>query len=305
MDLVISVIKADLNNALNAGRVMLVSFFVLAVFIRYIGILSHHANWADVIVRLVIGFVLLQNYTWIMDTTRTVISDVDQTVNPEQDYVTQYANMSQTMQTKNENTTSQSILTQITTAVTNFGRYTLRNLIINLSFIFYGLISKIMEAIRYSMAGILYKTGPVLIPLILFESTGRVVKGWYTSYISVLCWPILWHITLSIAVNIGNQIMSNGGVEQFASLNFAVCFVLIFAPFIINSFIAGVGSGSASGLAGLMSSNTTTGLVASTGQAGFKLTGGFINDKFTKNATTSSGPFKDTMMGGNGGGDKK
>ncbi|MBF0490206.1 MAG: type IV secretion system protein [Candidatus Omnitrophica bacterium] len=299
MDLVISVIKVDLGNCLNAGRYMLVSLFILAVFIRYVGLLSHHVNWADVILRLVIGFILLQNYVWIMDTTRNMVCGVDQMITPEQDFVNQYANMSQTMQTKNENTTNQSILTQVANAVVNFGRYTIRNLIINLSFIFYALFAKVMEAIRYSMVAILYKTGPVLIPLLLFESTANVVKGWYTSYVSVLCWPILWHIILSIAVSLGNQIMTNGGLEQFACLNFAVCFVLIFSPFIINSFVAGLGVGSSSGLAGMMSSTATGNLMTSTGHAGLKTTAFIIADKFLKTPTTSSGKFKDYMLGDN------
>ncbi|MBI3601515.1 MAG: type IV secretion system protein [Candidatus Omnitrophica bacterium] len=302
MDLVLSVVKTDLANALNAGRYMLASLFMLAVFVRYAGILSHHVSWADVIVRLVVGFVLLQNYTWIMDTTRNIVAGVDQTINPQQDFVSQYASMSQTMQTKNENTTNQSILGQIANATVNFFRYTLRNLVINLSFIFYALVSKIMEAVRYSMAAILYKTGPVIIPLVLFESTGRVVKGWFTSYVSVLCWPILWHIVLSIAVAIGSQIMTNGGLEQFAALNFAVCFVLVFSPFIINSFVSGVGAGSSAGLAGLMSSSATTNLLNQTGLAGFKTATGFIDDRFMKNPTTSSGKFKDTMLGDNNSG---
>ena len=296
MDQIIQAVQVDLPNSINAGHIMLVSLFVVAVFVRYTGLLSHQVNWADVIVRLVIGFVLLQNYTAIMDTTRTIVSDVDITINPTQDYVTQYATMSQNIQQRQQSLTRQSILTQIGNGF--FGPFSLHNLIINLSFIFYAIVSKIMEAVRYSMTAILYKIGPVLIPLILFESTGHIVKGWFVSYVSVLCWPILWHIVLAIAVNLSNQQMvSSNIVEQFAAINFAVCFVLVFSPFIINSLVAGVGTGTSAGLAGLMSTNVTSNVMGNTGQAVFKSTTGLISDRFVQNSTTSSGKFKDTMMG--------
>ena len=304
MDLVIQAVKNDLPNCLNTGQIMLTSLFVLAVFVRYIGLLSHHVNWADVIVRLVIGFVLLQNYTTIMDTTRDIVISVDQTVNPNQDYVSQFAQMSNTMETQNINTTRQSILGQVVNAVVSFGRYAIRNLIINLSFILYGVISNIMESIRYCTTAILYKLGPVIIPLVLFESTGQVVKGWYSSYVSVLCWPILWHIVLGIAVTVGQQIPVNGGLEQFACLNLSLCFVLIFSPFIINSLVAGVGAGSSAAVGGIMSTGATGNLATSSGNAGFKLASAFIGERFIRNSTILPGKFKDFMMG-NDKGDKK
>jgi len=275
---------------------MLASFFVLAVFVRYTGLLSYPVNWADVIVKLVIGFALLQNYTNLMDTTRTIVSDIDTTINPTQDYVTQYATMSQNIQQRQQTMTRQSILTQIGNGF--FGPFSLHNLIINLSFIFYAVVSKIMEAVRYSITAILYKIGPVLIPLILFETTIRMVKGWYISYVSVLSWPILWHIVLAIAVNLSNQQTASGNiVEQFAAINFAVCFVLLFSPFIINNLVAGIGAGATAGIAGLTSSNKTTTFLAATGQAGFKSATDFLEDRFAQNSTTSPGKFKDNMMG--------
>ncbi|MDE1920789.1 MAG: hypothetical protein KGJ09_07350 [Candidatus Omnitrophica bacterium] len=299
MDTIIQAVQIDLPNSLNAGHIMLVSLFVVAVFVRYTGLLSHQVNWADVVVRLVIGFVLLQNYTAIMDATRTIIADVDTTINPTQDYVAQYAAMSQNIQQRQQSMTRQSILTQIGNGF--FGPFSLHNLIINLSFIFYAIVSKIMEAVRYSMTAILYKIGPVLIPLILFESTGHIVKGWFVSYVSVLCWPILWHIVLAIAVNLSNQQVASGNiVEQFAAINFAVCFVLVFSPFIINSLVSGIGAGSSAGLAALTSTTATTNWMGTVGQAGFRSTTGFMNDKLsqlTQNSTTSSGKFKDTMLG--------
>ncbi|MBF0489359.1 MAG: type IV secretion system protein [Candidatus Omnitrophica bacterium] len=295
MDIVLSAIRGDLTTILTTGRYMLVSLFLLAVFVNYVGILSHSVNWADVIVRLVIGFVLLQNYIWIMDTTYAIVTGVDQTINPDQNFVDQYAAMSNNMQGQFQSNTQTSIVSQVGNAI--FGRFSLHNLIINLSFIFYAVISKIMEAIRYSMTGILYKLGPVLIPLVLFKSTERVFKGWYTSYVAVLCWPILWHIALSIAVALSNQIGSSGqGIEQFACLNFAVCFVLIFSPFIINSMVAGVGAGSSGAVGGLLStnqlSNTVTGLYKDT-MKNFNQAAMLS----TQTPTTSPGKFKDLMTG--------
>lgn len=295
MDLIIQAVKVDLPNCISTGQTMLVSLFVVAVFVRYVGLLSHHVNWADVIVRLVIGFVLLQNYTLILDTTRSIVSDVDTMINPTQDYVSQYATMSQNIQQQQQNMTRQSILTQIGNGF--FGPFSLHNIIINLSFIAYAILSKIMEAVRYSMTAILYKIGPVLIPLILFQSTGQVVKGWFVSYVSVLCWPILWHIVLGIAVNLSSQQSGTGIVEQFAAINFAVCFVLVFSPFIVNSLVSGVGAGSSAGLAGLTSSNATSNLMTTTGYAGFKTATAFIGDRFTNNSTISPGKFKDSMLG--------
>ena len=94
MDLVLTAVKADLNNILNAGHYMLASFFVLAVFFNFVGIMSRNVNWAEVVLRLVIGLILLQNYIWIMDTTRNIVVSVDEMINPNQDFVSQYAAMS-------------------------------------------------------------------------------------------------------------------------------------------------------------------------------------------------------------------
>jgi hypothetical protein len=296
MDTVINAVKTDLSTVLSTGQYLLVSLFLLAVFVQYVGLLSHPVNWADVIVRLIIGFILLQSYEWIMDTTYAIITGIDQTINPNQDFVSQYAAMSTNMQQQFQNNTQQNIASQVGNAI--FGRFSLHNLIINISFIFYAIVSNIMQNIRYSISGILYKLGPVLIPLILFQSTGKVLKGWYVSYVSVLCWPILWHIVLGLAVALSAQIGSSSqGIEQFACLNLAICFVLIFSPFIISSMVAGVGAGASAGVGGLLStqqlSNTVTGVykdaIKSFNSAGIQ--------PATGNPTISSGKFKDYMTG--------
>lgn len=298
MDLIILALKTDLTNVLNSGRYMLVSFFLLAVFVNYIGILSRNVSWADVILRLIIGIVLLQNYVWIMDTTRNMVISVDEIINPNQDYVNQYAAMSDNIWKLHEASTQPSIVSQIKFI---FSSAIFHNLIINISFILYAIFAKIMEAVRYSMVAILYKLGPVLIPLILFQTTSRIVKGWFTSYVSVLCWPILWHIALGVAVSVSSN---NHSIEQFACINFSVCFVLLFSPLIINSLVAGMGAGSSSVLAGVMSSKTALGLLTAAGQVGVataaaRIVAPAVRTVFSANRTptTVDGKFKSTMLG--------
>lgn len=251
MDYVINVVKGDLGGILQTGQLMLSSLFLLAVVTHYIGSIQNQGGWASLLVRLVIGFILIQNYVWLMDTTKEIITGLDQMINPDQSFTNQYATMTDNLRQEYESNVQQSITSQIL----NFGKNTLHNLIINFSFIFYAIISKIMEAIRYSLVGILYKLGPILVPLILFQSTKRVLSGWYKSYISVLAWPILWHITLAIAVAISRKIGLTGeGIEYFVALNFAVGFVLIFSPMIIASLAAGIGAGASASLAGAFAS---------------------------------------------------
>ncbi len=303
MDIVLAAIKTDLSSVLDAGRYLLTGLFILAVFNSYVGILSKTVNWTDVILRLVIGFVLLQNYVWVMDTTRDIVIGIDQMVNPEQSTINQYAQMNDNMQKQYEANTQRSLVEQVKTFF--FGH--LHTLVVNLSFIFYAVISKIMEAIRYSLVGILYKLGPILIPLILFTSTDKVLKGWYTHYVSVLCWPILWHIALSVAVALSEQVGATGqGIEQFACLNFAVCFVLILSPMIVSSLVAGVGMGGAASMIGFMATNA---LFGAGRQSLRQLSGGANgNNKYspqvlppsayqsTGTPTVMGGKFKDVML---------
>ena len=302
MDIVILAIKNDLNSVLDAGRLMLTAFFIVAVFNSYIGILSKPVNWTDVILRLVLGFVLLQNYTWVMDTTRDIVAGIDQRVNPEQSAIKQYADMNDNMQKQYQQNTQRSFVAQVKAFF--FGH--LHTLMINLSFIFYAVISKVMEAIRYSIVGILYKLGPILVPLILFPSTDKVLKGWYTHYVSVLCWPILWHITLSVAVALSEEVGATGqGVEQFACLNFAVCFILILSPMIVSSLVAGVGMGGAAAFAGFMATNAIFGAArGGLGMSAAAIEGRIFAPRFSPpfpshpatTPTTANGKFKEAMI---------
>ena len=305
MDLIITAVKADLFTALEAGRYMLTALFILAVFMNYLDVLNNNVNWANVIMRLVLGFVLLQNYTWIMDTTRDIVAGLDARINPDQSYVNQYAEMGDNMQKQYEANTQTSFVSNVSNFL--FGKFTLHTLIINLSFIFYAVVSKIMEAIRYSLVGILYKMGPILVPLILFKSTGNILKGWFTSYVSVLAWPILWHIVLSVAVALSAQIAQTGeGIEQFACLNFAICFVLVFSPMIVSGLVAGAGMGAAAAVAGSVTLNRVFNTASRAGQAGVRTMGNVIQGRSVarqslppvyQTPTTMGGPFRDVMTG--------
>jgi hypothetical protein len=273
MDYVIEVVKGDLGNIIYAGQLMLSGFFLLAVIFQYIGVMQSQGRWTGILFRLVIGFILLQNYVWMMDTTREIVEGIDAMVNPDQSFVNQYAEMSDNLRREYE----ENIQISITSKILNFGKNTLHNLIINLSFIFYACISKIMETIRYSIVAILFKLGPILVPLILFNNTKRVLSGWFASYVSVLAWPILWHITLAIAVSISQKIGLTGeGIEYFVALNFAVGFILIFSPMIIGSLAAGIGVGASASIAGSLASKSLTDTIKRGSRLGVSGAAGFI-----------------------------
>lgn len=265
MDFVIDAVKSDLGLVLETGWYLLGGLFSLAVFLHYLGVLSTKVNWASLLIRFIIGFVILQNYVWIMDLTKDIVVGLNDRINPEQSAILQYAQMSENMQQAYEAEIQPSLINNVKNFL--FGKFTLHNIIINISFIFFGIVTNVMETIRYSLLAILYKMGPILVPLILFQATRRVLQGWYVSFVSILAWPILWHITLSIAVALSAQIVQTGeGIEQFAALNFAVCFVLIFSPMIISGLVAGIGLGGAAVLAGAVASRSTFNSINKVGQ---------------------------------------
>ena len=245
MDFIINIIKNDISGILGLGRLLIGSFFILAVLFMYLGIFSNkQANWSGLIFRLVVGFVLLESYTWILDMVKDIVVGIDKTINPQTTAANQYLLMSQNMQNVYEQNQQKGFSLAV------FGKKTLHNLTINVSFIFYAIVSNVMQAVRYTVIGILYKLGPLLIPFIVFKSTIRIIEGWFKSYVAVISWPILWHIVLSIAVALsGNIPPTLEGIEQFVMLNFAVCFVLIFSPMIISNLISGAGIGTAASLA--------------------------------------------------------
>lgn len=247
MDFILDTIRSDLGGILGVGRILLGGFFIMSCFFMYLGIFTAKgANWSGLLFRLILGFVLLQNYALVLDSVRDIIVAVDTTVNPSTSAVDQYATMSQKMQELYEENQQKGF------SLALFGKKTLHNLTINLSFIFYAIVSNVMQAIRYTVAGIIYKIGPLIIPFIVFKSTSRIIEGWFKSYVSVISWPILWHIVLSIAVTMSGSIdLTVDGIEKFIMLNFAVCFVLIFSPMIMSSLISGAGIGAAASMAAL------------------------------------------------------
>ncbi|MCB9719747.1 MAG: hypothetical protein H6756_02640 [Candidatus Omnitrophica bacterium] len=254
MDFILDTIRSDLTGIVTVGRTLLGGFFVLACFFMYLGIFSSKgANWSGLLFRLILGFVLLQNYALVMDSTKDIIVAVDATINPITNAADQYLVMSQQMQDLYEQNQQKGF------SLALFGKKTLHNLTINVSFIFYAIVSNVMQAIRYTIAGIIYKIGPLLIPFIVFKSTVRIIEGWFRSYVAVISWPILWHIVLSIAVTLsGNIDLTVDGIEKFVMLNFAVCFVLIFTPMIMSSLISGAGIGAAASMAALGAVNKVT-----------------------------------------------
>ena len=109
MDYIIDIIKSDLGNILQAGQFMLGSLFLLAVVTHYIGVIQNQVGWTSLLVRLVIGFILLQNYVWLMDTTKDIVVGLDQMINPDQSFVNQYASMTDNLRQQYEENVQQSI----------------------------------------------------------------------------------------------------------------------------------------------------------------------------------------------------
>ncbi|HOY09012.1 MAG TPA: type IV secretion system protein [Candidatus Omnitrophota bacterium] len=246
MDFIIGVINSDLAGIIQLGQFLLGGFFVLACFVTYLGVFQNKANWSGLIVRLVIGFFLLQNYILVMETTRDIVAGIDLKISPDQNATNQYVNMCENMQKIYEDNQQKGFSLAV------FGTKTLHNFTINLSFIFYSIVSNVMDSVRTAIVAIIYKLGPILMPLILFDSTKKILQGWFTSYVSVLSWPILWHVVLTITVALSGQISPTlDGIEKFAMMNFAVCFVLIYSPLIVSGLVAGIGVGAAASLASM------------------------------------------------------
>lgn len=253
MDIILGVVKANLNEIISLGNTLLGGLFILACFMTFLGTFQNKANWPGLFLRVVAGFWLLENYVWVMDLTRDIVVGVDKVITPDPNAANLYVEMSDRLQAVYE----KSQKTGFSFAL--LGKKTLYNMTINLSFIFYAIVSNVMEAVRYTIIAIVYKLGPVLIPLIAFKTTIRVVIGWFTSYVAVLSWPILWHIVLSIATSlIGGEELTLADLEGFIMINFAVGFVLIYTPLIVAGLSAGIGVGIAASLAGRGAINKLT-----------------------------------------------
>jgi len=283
-DSLINIIKADLNTSIETGEILLFGLFPLAVLFTLLAVFANKANWSSLILRVIIGIAMIQSYTWIMDMTRDLVVGVNDKIVPVQDFVEQYQQIVENFRTYYENNQQKGFLNQLK----EFGKNSITNLVINLSFIFYGIASYVMNTVRFIIAGFLYKIGPALIPFLLFRSTVKVVAGWYTSYVAVLLWPIIWQITLAIAVTISANIAETGdGLMNFISINFAVSAMLIFAPMIVTALAAGYGVGAVASFAGVLATTKAFDTLQQGLKAGVSGSSGAITAGGTKMFNTS------------------
>ncbi|MBU1862484.1 MAG: type IV secretion system protein [Candidatus Omnitrophica bacterium] len=256
------VVKDQVGDMINLGRYLTAGLFGLAALFTYVGIFQGKMNFTRLITCLVIGFVMLQSYTWIMDTTRDIVEGINYQINGGEDYLNEFLDMSTMVQQKHEEVVEKGLGSKIMDAVANFGKETMHNFVVSLSFMFFSLIVKIMTSIRNCVIGIMYLLGPLLIPFLLFDTTRKVVRGWFTSYIGCLAWPILWNLTVRLSIayastfSITDDSVPLEALEPFVALNFAVGFVVVFAPMIITSLANGIGAGAAASLAGAFASQS-------------------------------------------------
>ncbi|MCA9404743.1 MAG: hypothetical protein KC897_13220, partial [Candidatus Omnitrophica bacterium] len=98
-DTLINVVKSDLTVSYGVGYILLSGLFPLSAFLTYIGAFKQQVNWSWLIVRLVIGFVLLDQYEFILDTTRLLVQGLHQALGLHTDYVAQYQRILEQFQT--------------------------------------------------------------------------------------------------------------------------------------------------------------------------------------------------------------
>ena len=272
-DIIISIVKTHLDTVIHLGGTLLLSFLPLAILITYLGVMRNRASWADLFLRVVIGFIILQNYEYWMDSIRNIVVDIINTVTPN-DFVNEYMKLVDDFQQKY----AEQQAANPWEAIQNFLKHSVTTFVINLSFLFYSIATFVMNTVRYVFAALLYKIGPLLVPFILFQSTGKIIGGWLTSYISVLFWPLLWRIMLSIAVDQGHNIdFTADGLSTFVVFNLAVAVMIVFSPLIMTSISAGLGVGFVSSLTGAMATRGTFDVLRQTGEMGIKGTAGTIN----------------------------
>lgn len=261
-DIVIGIIKSNLGIVLATGRDLLLGFLPLAIIITYLGVLRNKASWVDLFLRVVICFIILGNYEIWMDSIRNISVSIINTVTPK-DFVSEYKDIVESFQQKYAEQQSTNLWQAIQNAIKNSAT----TLLINLSFLFYSIATFVMNTVRYVFAALLYKIGPLLVPFILFSSTVRVFGGWLTSYISVLFWPLLWRIMMSIAVDQGHNIpLTAEGILSFTAFNLAVAGMIVFSPVIITSIAAGLGAGIAGSLAGAFATRGAFDIFSRVGQ---------------------------------------
>jgi hypothetical protein len=272
-DIVIEIIKSNLDIVVGTGRSLLLGFLPLAIIITYLGVLRNKSSWLDLFLRVVIGFIILGNYESWMDTIRNITVSIINTVTPE-DFISQYKSLVESFQQKY----AEQQASNPWEAIQNFIKNSATTFLINLSFLFYSIATFVMNTVRYVFAALLYKIGPLLVPFILFSSTVRILGGWLTSYISVLFWPLLWRIMMSIAVDQGQNIpLTAEGILSFTAFNLAVAGMVIFSPVIITSIAAGLGAGIAGSLAGAFATKGAFDILSRAGQGAVQGTAGAIS----------------------------
>ena len=265
---IMAAVSTEIADMLVLGRWLLAAFFSLAVLFTYIGLFQNKNGFSRLILSLVIGFVMLQSYVWMMEHTRQIIDGVSYRINGTENYLEEYLNMGALVQEAHEGKVEGGLISKTMDAVANFGKETIHNFVVSSSFIFFSIVTKIMSSIRGCLVGILYLLGPILIPFILFDTTRKILRGWFTSYVGCLSWPILWNLTLKLAVAYAQKFSIEEGavpldsLEPFVALNFAVGFVVVFSPMIVTSLAHGVGAGAAASLAGAFATNNAVNVVS-------------------------------------------
>ncbi|MCP4653465.1 MAG: conjugal transfer protein TraG [Candidatus Omnitrophica bacterium] len=240
-------ILQQVNHMVTVGRLLLGTFFIIATVSTYLGSVSGKGGFTSLFVRLTLAFLLLQNYVPLIDVTENMVVSLNERVNPNQDWISNYAKMNQTAHKEY----ADNVKRDWGDMFRNFGKSATNNLVTSFSFIFNSLALKVMSIIRRMLLAILKVIGPLLIPFIVFGFGSRIFSGWYTSFISTLSWPIIWGLVLSLAVKAGNIYGSSGaGLEDFVGFNFAVGFVIIFVPMIVSALATGMGIGAAASFAG-------------------------------------------------------
>ena len=305
-DNIIGIIKKTIAIDIDTGETLLLKLLPLAILVTYVAVMHRKSNWESLFLRLVIGFVILGGYEFWMDSIRDISVSIINRVSPD-DFITQYTQMVDAFQQKFAENQTGNFFERLGQGL----QYLSTNIIINLSFLFYSIATYVMNTVRFLLASFLYKIGPLLVPFILFPSTIKIIGGWITSYISVLFWPLLWRIMLSIAVEQGGGIpLTNEGLMTFVAFNMAVAAMIIFSPMIITSLAAGIGTGVAASFAGAFATKGAFDVLKRTGKIGFKGTAGAVSGVgksglnltqgavgFTA-ATTIGGSIKNVMNSG-------
>ena len=259
MDNFFNILKTDMISVVKLAQYLIVAFFPIACFLQYHKVFVGQTNYRVLLVRTVVIFMILTNYVSFMELNKDIIAGVTKKITNGQNNAILYSQMltkAEQKQRENQKQEKKSFLKSLG----NFGvgNFTIQNVIVTTCFYFYRIVTRVMGVVQKTMIGILYKLGPLLLLFLLFDKTIAVVIGWYRSYLCTLSWPLLWSIILSLAVTISkNYNISGVGFELFIAVNFAVCWVIIFTPMIINNLVSGAGIGTAASIAGGMASKMT------------------------------------------------